>query len=198
VIDNPNIFRISGQQRSVPAASASWRRPCGASPEDYHWHVLGIVHRHYGSAENELAAAGWQVLFPLHLQRSRGNPERIVPLFGGYAFVRFHRDTDWGSLRRTRYVTDLLMAHPGHPSVLADAVVEDLRRRMSPRRIVDDPLHTPPPLYAPGTRLVVRTGGLAGLEGVCGMSAIGRISLLFRLLGHELSLDLATLDAVPV
>jgi transcription antitermination factor NusG len=110
-------------------------------------------------------------------------------------FVRWRRDTDWGSLRRLPFVWQLLMSDYGKPAVVPDALISNLQARTSPRRIVDDPLWAPPP-YVVGQRVAVIDGPLAGLAGVCKMSAGERIRLLFELLGREVIADFSPAEVM--
>jgi transcription antitermination factor NusG len=196
MIDSLQPHRLSGAQRTTPGCESKRRSSGASSVAGYNWHALSTAFGHTLAAENELAAAGWQTYFPLHLQRgSRGRPDKIAPLFGHYGFVRFHQDTDWGGLRRVRHVWDLLFSSPGHPAIVPKAAIDDLQSRTSPRRIVDDPLVNPPaPRFQAGQPLVIRSGPLAGLEGICGLSRIARISFLFQMMGQEQALDLTILD----
>jgi transcription antitermination factor NusG len=158
---------------------------------------VATTHGHHHDAEHQIAAAGWKVFAPLHLQRGIRKAERIVPLFGNYLFVGWSHDADWGSLQRVRYVWSLLMAEPGRPAVVPDGVVEDLQRRSSPRRVVDDPLLTAA-AYLPGEPIKIRAGPLAGLQGVCGLSAGARVRVLFELFGKEMQADFRNIDVMAV
>jgi transcription antitermination factor NusG len=200
-LDNPRFIRVSGQQRTTrnasryraPAERSQFcpptQRPTGTSSPPH----TGITI----DAEYHLAAAGWKVFAPLHLQRGLRKAERIVPLFGNYLFVGWSHDADWGSLQRVRYVWSLLMAEPGRPAVVPDGVVEDLQRRSSPRRVVDDPLLTAA-AYLPGEPIKIRAGPLAGLQGVCGLSAGARVRVLFELFGKEMQADFRNIDVMAV
>jgi transcription antitermination factor NusG len=196
-LDSPRVFRVGEHNRTSRKPSIPARQPSGCytghSPE---WHVVATTYGQQLSCENELTAAGWKVLCPLHLQRRMRHPDKIIPLFSNYLFVRWHRDSDWGAVRRVRHVWHVLQSEPGCPSVLPDSVVEDLQRRMSARRIVDDPLEQPLS-YKPGTKLVVQRGPLTGLAGVCSLHQGARVRLLFDLLGKEMTQDFAPLDLMP-
>jgi transcription antitermination factor NusG len=183
MVDSPRFFRVGDHNRTSHKPLTTVRKPSGCVSETHpRWHVVAVSLGHQFSAENELSAAGWNVFNPLHLHRTIRNPDRIVPLFPSYLFVRFRADTEWGPIRRVRYVWQLIMSAPGRPAEVPIGVVEDLQRRTSPRRIVDDPLHMPP-VYKPGRKLRVVAGPLTGLEGICKLSSRDRVSLLFSLFG---------------
>src|SRR4051812_2108345 len=133
MVDSPGFFRIGRHNRTSHTPNSTVRQPSGCASE---WHVVAVSHGHQFSAENELAAAGWTVFNPLHLQRFVRHPDKIVPLFPSYIFIRFHSDMEWGPIRRVRYVWQLIMSSPGRPADVPPGVVEDLQRRTSPRRIV--------------------------------------------------------------
>lgn len=166
--------------------------PIARSPE---WHVIATTHGHHFDAENAIADAGWKVFNPLHLQQSLRKPPKIVPLFPGYLFVPFHDEQNWGPLQRIRYVWSLVAFEPGRPATVPLSVIEDLQRRSSPRRVVDDPL-LQPSAYPPGTQLTVRSGPLAGLEGICRLSAGARVRLLFELFGRPIEAEFAAADLI--
>jgi transcription antitermination factor NusG len=161
------------------------------------WHVIATTHGHQIDAEYQLAAAGWPVFCPLHLQRGLRKAEKIVPLFPGYIFVSWHPDRDWGGIKRIRYVWNILMSEPGKPSIVPVGVVEDLMRRSSPRRVVDDPL-THPNTWRPGQRVGVARGPLASLEGVCGLNPAGRVRLLFHLFNQPMECDVSAADLIAL
>lgn len=193
-IDNPRVFRLTGEHRTLRTPIPTAHRLSGCTPE---WHVISTTFGHHGGAENELSAAGWRVYNPLHLQRRRGQPDKIIPLFGSYLFVCWPRDSEWGDVRRVRFVWAVLMSGFGRPAVVPSGVIEALQARTSARRIVDDPLATPVG-YKPGQRLAVVDGPLAGLEGVCKLSAGERVRLLFQLCGQDQELDLPYVDVLAV
>jgi transcription antitermination factor NusG len=196
-LDGPAVFRVGEHNRTSRKPTIPARQPSGCysghSPE---WHVVATTYGRQFQAENELAAAGWTVFCPLHLQRRIRHPDKIIPLFSNYVFVAWSLDSDWGAVRRVRHVWHVLQSEPGRPCVVPPGVIEELQRRSSARRIVDDPLVTPPN-YKPGTKLVVKRGPLVGLEGVCSMNQGARVRLLFDLLGKEMTADFAPLDLMP-
>src|SRR4051812_32790197 len=165
-LDRPGVYRISGQQRMTCPPTTSARQPSGRRRN---WHVLATSYGQQFSAEREIDAARWEVYNPLHLQRSVRHPDKIVPLFPSYLFVAWPEGTDWGSLRRIRHVWKVLMSEPGRPAIVPPGLVEELQRRTSPRRIVDDPLHTPP-RFRFGQQVKISAGVLAGLDGICKLS----------------------------
>jgi len=162
-------------------------RPCGR----LQWHVVSSLPNKQFAAEASLAADGWRVYHPLHLHRVRGHGLRIVSLFPGYLFVLFDvTGSDWPRICRARGVAALL-GPPGRPSTVPAGLVEQLLARTSARRVVDDPLAPDGHVYLrPGASVAVLQGPLAGLEGICRLSAPERVQVLFQLLGRELAVEL--------
>jgi transcription antitermination factor NusG len=163
------------------------RKSCGRLRD---WHVVEALAGKPFTAERALAAAGWDVFHPLHLQRTLRHPDKIVPLFPGYLFVLFGLEDDWPRICHTEAVRCLL-GPPGKPSPVPMAAINDLQARTSARRIVDDPLTPGAPPYGPGARLAVRSGPFAGLSGVCAMAAADRIMLMLSMFGRDVPVALA-------
>jgi transcription antitermination factor NusG len=188
MVDEPHRPGALGAQRpaGAPDDFAPWS--CGRLRG---WHV---VETHPGkpfTAERALAAAGWDVFHPLHLQPMAGkHADKIVPLFPGYLFVLFGLEDDWPRICRTEAVHRLL-GPPGKPSPVPMAAINDLQARTSARRIVDDPLTPGAPPYGPGARLAVRSGPFAGLSGVCAMAAADRIMVMLSMFGRDVPVALA-------
>lgn len=130
-------------------------------------------------AEQELSADKWRCFFPLHFER---DTRRIVPMFAGYGFVEFDpHATDWPRICRTRGVYRLL-GEAGRPRALPVGLIEGLQARTSSRRIVDDPGESWGEMQ-PGERGRVIDGPFKDWEGVCDMTATGRVWLLLGMFG---------------
>lgn len=191
-VDSPGNSRVTGEQRMSHTASGTVRQSCGR----LQWHVAATLPDRQFTAETALAAAGWRVLNPLHVHRTLRHPDKIVPLWPGYLLVGCPDGADWTEINRTRGVLQLLMSEPGKPGTVPGEAVGALRARMSARRVVDDPL-TANAVYAPGSRLIVADGPLAGLEGICERTAEGRVHVLLSLLGREFAHALPVQSVMP-
>src|SRR6185503_2851367 len=76
------------------------RQTCGSRMTGPRWHCAAARSQQEHRALSELLTQGFEAYLPLHLDRPRGRPERIVPLFVGYLFVRFDAFADpWGPIR---------------------------------------------------------------------------------------------------
>jgi transcription antitermination factor NusG len=185
MVDDAGGFRLTGEQRILRTASSTAQKTCGR----LRWHVVSVVPDKQFVAENAISASGWRVYNPLHLQRYVRS-SRIVCLFPGYVFVAWREGVDWSALCRMRWVWRILMSEPGRPSEVPAEVIGELMQRTSPRRIVDDPLWVPAD-FRRGQPVQVLEGPLAGLRGICQMSAGERVSVLFELFGRQMLTDFA-------
>lgn len=187
MLDESTGWGYGAEQRTLRQPTETTNRSCGR----LRWYVVRSLAGHAVAAENALSADGWRVYHPLHLHRAAGHPSRITSLFANYMFTEIDITAcDWPRICRTRFVAALL-GPPGSPLPVPVGVVEQLQARTSARRIVDDPLSPEAWKNIPvGAAVAVVDGPLAGLRGICRMSAENRCSVLLGLLGRECVMDL--------
>jgi transcriptional antiterminator RfaH len=129
------------------------------------WHLVHTKPRQEARAEENLAHQGYAVYLPRALvtQRRRGKPQRRVePLFPRYLFIQLEPGVDnWAPLRSTLGVS-AVVRFGTDAAIVPDALVAALQAREDAAGLCD--LRLAPP--APGDRVVVVDGELAGFEGI--------------------------------
>lgn len=118
---------------------------------------------------------------------NRRRPPSIAPLFPGYQFVAFNRDTDrWTDISRARGVKTLFSSATHKPVPAPVGVVEAIIARAGDDGLIND--HRPAPHLAPipaGQTVEFLQGPLAGLQGICSRSAGDRVTVLLNILGQS-------------
>jgi transcription antitermination factor NusG len=126
------------------------------------WHAVYTRHQHEKTVAQALLGKRFEVFLPLYTtcRRWKDRYARIsLPLFPGYVFLR-------GCLERrldimTTPGVHFLLSSCGQPAVIAEEEIEAVRR------VVEAQLPAEPyPFLRRGDRVRVRSGALAGLEGI--------------------------------
>ena len=129
------------------------------------WHLVHTKPRQEARAEENLLRQGYEIYLPRArvARRRRGKLERQVePLFPRYLFIHLEPGVDnWAPLRSTLGVSTVVRFGL-EAAIVPDALVDALRAREGGDGLCD--LQLAPP--APGDRVVVVEGELAGLDGV--------------------------------
>lgn len=144
-------------------------RPC-SSPEtapvtapSLKWFALYTTSRHEKRVAQHLGQRQIECYLPLYRAERRWSDGSKVtldlPLFPGYLFIRIPR----GERSRVLAVPGALAVvggTGGEPAPLSDATVEALRTGLKSRRA------QPHPLMTAGQKVRIRSGALAGFEGI--------------------------------
>lgn len=187
--ENTGGFRDGAGRRS---RLSSWL------PQGLVWTVLRTESGRGRFADIECRLAGFEVFNPsvyrppVPARRDRSGvlrparPERILPLFGRFFFVRLElEDPDWVRIKRLDGVDRILdgVGTPGRPAVIRDATIEAVRDLCEPNGCIypADFRRAPIPV---GAILRFVTGSLAETEGKCLWSDRSRVRLETRILGR--------------
>lgn len=130
------------------------------------WYLLQCKPREVFRAAEHLGNQGFMAFVPT-LRREvvrRGRRDFVVePLFPHYCFVLLSDLADnWAPIRSTRGVTKLVR-FGDLPLAVPDAVIAALQMREAAEQVGDA---EPQALFAPGQRVTISEGPLAGLEAV--------------------------------
>jgi transcription antitermination factor NusG len=125
------------------------------------WHVLHVASNHEKKVAIHLIHHSVEHFLPLYPERSRWSDRSVTlerPLFPGYIFVRFAREA-----RRTVISLPgaLKVLGKGGSDVVEAAEIERIRAGLASGCIL-----RPHPAVTVGTRVRVRSGIFAGLEGM--------------------------------
>ncbi|MBV8444095.1 MAG: hypothetical protein JO312_26650 [Hyphomicrobiales bacterium] len=146
------------------------------------WVVARCLSHNLQLALTRLEAGGFESFAPKMLTpKTTASPARVVPLFVGYVFVHV-LDGLWQPIRRTIGVVGVLTTGD-LPSRCPDAEIIALKARADDHGIIRLPS---PKRFAPGAKVRVTTGPLAGFDGLyVGMSSQEREIVLLTMLGAQ-------------
>ena len=152
---------------------------------DEHWWALHTLSRQEKKLVRRLLALDVPFYCPMVCKRSRTGTGRVVtsyvPLFAGYVFIYGNADQRLAALKTNCVSRDLSV----------DDGAQLVRDLWQIRRLLasDAPL-TPESRLAPGTPVRVRSGPLAGIEGVVAKRrSRSRLIVSVNLLQHGVSLE---------
>jgi transcription termination/antitermination protein NusG len=142
--------------------SDSRREPALARLDEVHWYAAHIRSRHEKRVAEQLVEKSVDFFLPLYQAQHRWKDRlaRVdLPLFPGYLFVQI-------SLRERLRVLEVpgvvrLVSNRGEPVPLDDAEIKILQQGLNQKVKA-----SPHPYLKLGTRVRVKTGALAGLEGI--------------------------------
>ncbi len=161
------------------------------------WYVVQVKRRNERRGERQLNLRGISVLLPFIEVIRRYRTRRVAllePLFPGYLFAHMEpmetRPEMWQALRWAPGVKRIL-GTGDMPIPVADAVIDAMRDRTRELGFVRTE-----PRHAPGSRVRILRGPMAGLEAVFDrpMSRTGRVRVLLELLGQQARVEVDVLD----
>lgn len=136
--------------------------PVAGEPEQGVWYALYIRHQHEKVVADTLSSFGLESFLPLYdvVHRWKDRKKRLsVPLFPCYVFLLGGLD------RRARILSvpgvRRIVGVAGRPDTIPSAEIEAIRRAVNSSLRVE-----PHPFLRRGDRVRVRTGPLAGVEGI--------------------------------
>lgn len=146
---------------SLPAGAFVEGRTEVSMHIDLRWYVACTRSRHEKAVAEQLQGKGIETFIPLYktLRRWKNGDHWVhLPLFPGYAFVRFDLSDRLPVLKVPGVVR--LMGFNGTPAVLEDDEVESLRRALAAGVNAE-----PHPYLRAGQRVRITAGPLVGREG---------------------------------
>jgi transcriptional antiterminator RfaH len=185
---------------TLPADGVTSRVACGSHGDAPRWYCAWTHPNEERRALDSLTNV-WETYLPMHLSRGdrvNRRPDRIVPLFPRYMFIRFDAVTEpWGSIQHFRGVGGLIRHGAQSPTPLPPGVIEHLIERTSCRGIVDDPGDNHAPANIPtGAAVTVVGGAFHGLRGIVALSAPDRCKVLLSMFRASVPVNVRTADLV--
>jgi transcriptional antiterminator RfaH len=189
---HPVLPMMEPLQNEIPSAtkpvvtdSNSWIRE-SAFKSHPRWYLIQCRSRQDERALNHLGRQGFECYRPLYeRERIRRGRKHLasVALFPGYLFIRLDRIHDnWLPICSTRGVIQIVRFND-YPLPVADAVVEQIRRR-----IESGPLRKP--CLNIGERVVITEGSFSGIEAMfVAREGDERVMLLLNILQSEQTLS---------
>jgi transcription antitermination factor NusG len=167
-------------------------------PEKYgkiYWFAVYTTSRHEKRVAWHLQQRGIEHCLPLYRTQHRWKDGRQamleLPLFPGYVFVRIGAEQRVGVLGIPGIVS--IVGTSAHPAPLPDFEVEALRKGLDPMRA------EPHPFISAGERVRIKTGALAGIEGiVVRKKSRYRVVLTLHLLMQSIAIEVEAEDVAPV
>ncbi len=147
----PGVDLDSGAPATLPAAYLEPR-----------WFAAYTRSRHEKSVAEQLARQGVEFYLPLYERLSRWQHRRVrlqLPLFPGYIFVRIVLKDRLQVLRIPSVVR--IVGFNGQPTSLPEGEIEALRESLALNLRAE-----PHPFLAVGRRVRLKSGPLAGFEGI--------------------------------
>lgn len=146
-----------GLQPDLPAALLS----AGAQPQE-HWYAVCTVSRHEKVVARQMNGNGLDHFLPLYKSVRRWKDRRKeleLPLFPGYVFVRIPLQ----DRLRVQKLTGVLqiVSFNGKPAPLPENEIEALRNGLNRNAWLE-----PHPYLKVGRRVRVRSGPMAGVDGI--------------------------------
>jgi len=127
------------------------------------WFALYTTSRHEKSVAQHLSLRQIEFYLPLYrAQRKWRDGSRVtldLPLFPGYLFIHIRR-SDRGHVLGVPGALEVVGGTGGEPAALPDATIDALRSGLERREA------QPHPLVTAGERVRIRSGALAGFEGI--------------------------------
>lgn len=162
---------------------------------DHAWHALYTRHHHEKSIARMLTAKGFNVFLPLYAAPRRWKDRTTIvtlPLFSCYVFIQ-------GGMRRHLNIVTTPGIHgfvcsAGLPAVIAPREINSIRQAVE--RCVKIEPH---PFIHRGDRVRVRSGPLAGIEGILVRKKnFSRLVLTVELLGKSaaVEVDVSTVERI--
>jgi transcription antitermination factor NusG len=145
---------------SIPGAGSA---PVSDGAQPWRWFALYTASRHEKQVAQHLGQREIEFYLPLYkTQRKWANGLRVtldLPLFPGYLFVHMRR-SERGRVLGVPGALSVVGGTGGEPAWLPDATIDAMRAGLAER------LAHPHPVLTAGQRVRIRSGALAGFEGV--------------------------------
>lgn len=172
------------------------------------WFCVSTIPNGERMAHVELSRAGWEAFVPMIRRPATrpghdkpGRPERLVPLFRRYGFVRFDTaDQHWRAIWRLPGIAALLSSSPCSPTPVPGEAIAIVRAQLGADGCLSPAArHRAVPLAA-GTAVRLLAGPLGDLPALCTWSDGQRVRVLLSMLGRSVSVSTrqAAVEAVAV
>ena len=133
--------------------------------EMHNWYAVYVRSRHEFKIEKELSGKGITMFLPVVRMRRRWTDRKKMvefPLFPGYLFAFIDKGSEEKkTVLRARGVVRYVCMRAGEPEPVAETQVNSLRKL-----IENDIRLDPYPYLKEGEKVRIRSGPLAGLEGI--------------------------------
>jgi transcription antitermination factor NusG len=157
------------------------------SEEPVRWYGIHTRHQHEPSVAATLSNKGFKVFYPTYESVRKWkdrNKKLSLPLFPGYLFLA--DDVEKKLLIVSTPGVCAILSFAGQPAVIPTSEIEALQRSMDCRYKL-----TPHPFLNTGDRLRIKSGPLAGTEGILTRKKdIYRLVLSVEMLGRSAAVEI--------
>jgi transcription antitermination factor NusG len=133
--------------------------------EEACWFVVHVRSRHEFSVKERLVKSAVETFLPVVDRLSRWKDRKKLisfPLFPGYLFVKLRRNNNEKlAVLKTPGVVRFIGQTPGEPEPVPEDQILSLRRLVDSKENLD-----PYPFMKEGNRVKIKSGPLAGVEGI--------------------------------
>jgi transcriptional antiterminator RfaH len=160
------------------------------------WYLIRTKPSQERGVSQQFMQRGAQVLLPMikvQVRRWNSLVESIAPMFPCYLFALFNLEFDYGHLRYTRGLKEIVCFN-GQPAVVPDWMIAPVAQRCA-----HGPLELPRHRFAPGECVKVASGPLREFEGVFDryLSGPERAAVLLSVMGGGARVVLPSNMVVP-
>lgn len=164
-------------------------------PAELRWYAAYTCANHEKGVARQLEVRSVEFYLPLYEKLSRWKDRRVrvhLPLFSGYVFVRMALEEKLRVLQIPGVVR--LVGFNGQPTALPNEEMEALRNSLASKLCVE-----PHPFLSIGRRVLIRSGPLAGLQGILiRKKGSFRFVLSLELIQRSIAVDVDGADVLPV
>jgi transcription antitermination factor NusG len=151
------------------------------------WYGIHTRHQHEMSVASILSNKGFKVFYPTYesVRKWKDRSKKLsLPLFPGYLFLA--DDVEQKLLIVSTPGVCAILSFAGEPALIPSAEIEALRRSIDSRYKL-----TPHPFLNTGDRLRIKSGPLAGTEGILTRKKdIYRLVLSVEMLGRSAAVEI--------
>ena len=155
------------------------------------WYALRTKHQHEKSVTNVLAEKGFEVLCPTYAEVHRWKDRKkevTLPLFPGYLFFANGLERKVDLLSTPGVCT--IVSFGNTPALIPHSEIEAIQLAMLSSRVMG-----PHPFLKEGDKVRLRSGPLAGIEGILQRWEDGyRLVLTIELLGRSVTVEVEQSD----
>lgn len=113
--------------------------------------------------------------------------EKTEHLFPCYLFSRFTPSRYYHLITYTRGVKRIISDPSGHPCVVDDRIIDQIRSRLK-----DGYIYLEPTIFNPGDRVMIQEGPLAGFTGIFQqLKARDRVLMLLNFINYQARIEVA-------
>ena len=169
---------------------------CPDGPQAPRWFALYTASRHEKRVAQHLSQREIEFYLPLYKsERKWSDGSRVtldLPLFPGYLFIHIQR-SERSRVLGVPGALAVVGGTGGEPACLPDATIHALRSGLEARPA------RPHPLLTAGQRVRIRSGALAGFEGIVARNKnIFRVVLTVEHIMQSYAVEVAVEDLVPL